>query len=160
MFRRMLTKWPHLQHVFARIATCYFKQGEHGILYDNVGDVFPQPAPPPGGPDRQKWRLKHHSPGPCGLILPALHHGAAFCDIHALAIRTAGHIPLHIMQVPWQHLRTTLVSIGVRARNLYATKVRTALRDQGPICRVIFQSAIKSAQRHENDNCQWTHIVG
>ena len=149
MFRRMLTKWRHLQSVFACVFQHYHDRAEVGIWYNNDTLSHLQPAPPPGGKDRHRWKLKHNSPGPVGLLLQSLHHASSAIDVHQLTIHSTNYIPLKKMEVPWQHLKTVVSRIGIRARNMFASTARTTLKHQGPVCKTVYHAALSKATKHE-----------
>ena len=147
MLRRMIAKWPHFLPRVVALLQAYQSASAVGILYQDLSLSSLAPAPPPGAPDRHRWKMGKPLAGPIGLVLQSLHYVAAAIDPLSLVIHCHTFLPMPILQVPWQHLHGTLNHIAVRARNLQAATTRTILRDQGPISKQVVRAALKDAKK-------------
>ncbi len=126
MLRRMLAKQPKRLDQVKQVLTLYQAQGREGTMQDHTFLPALAPAPPPGDPGATAWKTKWKATGPISLLLGSLYRAAAVIDMD-LSIHHAHEVPIQVLNSPWQHLKTDVLEVAVRARFAYAATQRRAL---------------------------------
>ena len=124
--RRMEAKWSWVREVVRRIHKNYASQKLHGTDIDPNVLKDLQPAPPPAEGNKSNWSPNVQVRGPIGHLIAATFEMAAAVDDN-LCIHQHSEQPLMTLEVPWQHVKSLVKEVGIRARNKFAASQRTML---------------------------------
>ena len=152
MLRRVVAKFPHCLPTIRRLALLYRPKGLSGSF--TMGDDLSSltVAPPPGHPERHRWKGKQQPQGPVGLLMQHTHMLGATIDFKSLAVIRNKQADLPIMDTPYQLVKPSFGRFAIQALQAYYATRRTMLHQATDVDPDIYHAATKSLEL-KDANC-------
>ena len=146
MLRRLVVKFPHCLITVRRLAALYRQKGLNGSYVPGDDLSGHTVAPPPGHPERHRWKDKCQPQGPIGLLMQNTFMLGATIDFQALALVRHKLADLPIMDTPFQLLKPSFGRYAFQALHSYYATRRTLLRQATDVDPDIYHVATKDLE--------------
>eukprot|EP00973_Karenia_brevis_P074975 10419083-Karenia_brevis.AAC.1 len=143
MLRRFLVKCPDCKYIVHDMLHHHQSSGSLGTMHEGLDIGNLSAAPPPGAPNRSKWKATEAPIGPIALLLQQLHYYGLALDATTMCLHHTSCTPFHFVTCPFQLLKSTIYNLAVQARNKQAITQRSVLMHATQVDTIVFKEALR-----------------